>query len=129
MIREAQDIVLITASPSTSGSVSQTQAGPFCLQQRTACWWRHGSTYRRWSGSGEQRQDPSTGDDDVINHLRNEVDGVVYKYNVLITVHEVHDWFRRMAAKNRQLKSRREESKTIDSHKQYDTCICIAAVT
>lgn len=98
---------------STSGSILQNQTRPV-YSSGWACGWHCGSTYRRWSGSGEQRQDPSTGDDDVINHLRNEVDGVVYKYNVLITVHEVHNWFSWMAAQKH--KSRREKSKTINSH-------------
>lgn len=55
------------------------------------------ATYRWGGGSREQGQDPTTRYDDVINHLRNEVDGVVDKYNVLVTVYEVHDRFRRVA--------------------------------
>ena len=50
-------------------------------------------TYRRRGSSREQRKDPSTGDDDVVYHLREEVDGVVDKDDVLIAVDKIHDGF------------------------------------
>lgn len=54
-------------------------------------------TYRRWGGRREKGQDPSTGDDDVVDHLRDEVDGVVDKNDVLVAINEVHDRFRGVA--------------------------------
>lgn len=48
------------------------------------------ATYGRGGGSRQERQDASTGDDDVVHHLRNEVDGVVDEDDVLIAVDEVH---------------------------------------
>lgn len=48
------------------------------------------ATYRRGGGSRQERQDASTGDDDVVHHLRNKMDGVVDKDDILIAVHEIH---------------------------------------
>lgn len=49
------------------------------------------ATYRRGGGSRQERQDTSTGDDDVVHHLRNEVDRVVDKDDVLVAVHKIHN--------------------------------------
>lgn len=51
---------------------------------------QHGATYGRGSGGRQQGQDASTGYDDVVHHLRDEVDGVVDKDDVLVAVHKVH---------------------------------------
>lgn len=48
------------------------------------------ATYRRGSGSRQERQDAPAGDDDVVHHLRNEVDRVVDEDDVLIAVHKIH---------------------------------------
>lgn len=48
------------------------------------------ATYGRGGGSRQERQDASTGNDDVVHHLRNEVDRVVDEDDVLIAVHKIH---------------------------------------
>lgn len=60
------------------------------------------ATYRGGGGRREQRQDASTGDDDVVHHLRNEVNGVVDKDDVFITVHKVHHRLGGVAEKNKK---------------------------
>lgn len=60
---------------------------------------RAGRTYRGRGGRREQGQDPTAGNDDVVDHLRDEVDGVVYKYDVLIAVDKVHDGLGGVAAR------------------------------
>ena len=59
-------------------------------------------TYRGRGGRREKGQDPSTGDDDVVDHLRDEVDRVVDKNYILIAVDEVHDRFGGVAAEGRR---------------------------
>ena len=55
------------------------------------------ATYRRGGGGRQKRQDASTGDNDVVHHLGNEVDRVVDKDDVLVAVHKIHHWFGRVA--------------------------------
>lgn len=66
---------------------------------RSSCWpavflptteGRSRATYRRGGGSRQERQDASTGDDDVVHHLWDEVDRVVDEDDVLIAVHKIH---------------------------------------
>lgn len=59
------------------------------------------NAYGRRGGRREQRQDPSAGDDDVVDHLRDEVYGVVHKDDVLVAVDEVHDRLGGVAAGGR----------------------------
>ena len=48
-------------------------------------------THRRRGGGRKQREDSSTCDYYVVDHLRDEVDGVVDKDDVLVVVDKVHD--------------------------------------
>ncbi len=61
--------------------------------------WR---THRGRGGGRQQGKDSSTGDDDVIHHLRDQVNGVVYEDYVLIAVDKVHDGFCRMTVKGQE---------------------------
>lgn len=56
----------------------------------------HTHTNRRGGGCRQQRKDSSTGHDEVVHHLRNEMDGVVHKYHILTAVHKVHNCLSRM---------------------------------
>lgn len=61
-----------------------------CVQLKNTHGGRH-DTHRRRGGSREQGQNASTGHDEVIHHLGDEVYAVVDKHNVLAAVHKVQN--------------------------------------
>lgn len=54
-------------------------------------------TYRR-RGRWQKRQDPPTGNNDVVNHLWDKVYGIMDKNNVLVAINKVHGGFGWVAA-------------------------------
>lgn len=61
-------------------------------------WVGHRCTYRGRGGRRKKGQNPSTGDDYVVYHLGDEMDGIVDKNDVFIAINKVHDRFGAVAA-------------------------------
>lgn len=57
-------------------------------------------TYSSRCGSRKQWQYATTSHDHVIHHLRDEVNGIVYKYDIVTAIHKVHHSFCRMTVQN-----------------------------
>lgn len=72
-------------------------------------------THRGRGGSGQQGKDSSTGNDDVIRHLRDQVNSVVYKDYVLIAVDKVHDGFCWMTVRGKSKRKTKTEMKRFNT--------------
>lgn len=57
-------------------------------------------TYSSRCGSRKQWQYATTSHDHVVHHLRDEVNGIVYKYDIVTAIHKVHHSFCRMTVRN-----------------------------
>lgn len=74
------------------------------------------ATYRGGGGRGQQRKDAPAGDDDVVHHLRDEMDGVVDEDDVLVAVHEVHYRFGGVTARRGKEDTQTSDGKSSGSH-------------